>query len=81
MSGFVKYDDCVEWAKSYIGSRELWIFEDHGGKFNVISLVDGQKTFDHYSLANGWIPRGRVFTEIIVNTMWTGGVIVNEQTN
>lgn len=71
MSGVNTYDECVEWAKSYIGSRELWIFEDTEGKFHAISLVDGQKTFQHYALTNRWIPRGRVFTETIVNTMWT----------
>lgn len=70
------YDECVELAKSYIGSQELWIFEDTEGKFHNISLVDGQKTFRHYVHTAKWIPRGRVFTEIKVVTMWTGGVIV-----
>jgi hypothetical protein len=78
MSGFEKYDECVEWSKRYIGSQELWIFEDLEGIFHPISLVDGQDTFKHYAVTNGWIPRGRVFTEIKVNTMWTGGAIVNE---
>lgn len=69
------YDECVEWAKKYIGESELWIFEDTVGGFHTISLVDGQATFNHYAHTNKWIPRGRVFTEIKVNTMWAGGVI------
>ena len=72
MSGFNTYDECVEWSKSYIGSQELWIFEDHEGEFHAISLVDGQATFNHYAITNKWIPRGRVFTETKVTTMWTG---------
>ncbi len=78
MSGYDKYDDCVEWSKKHLGSSELWIFEDDEGKFHPIRLVDGQATFNHYAHANKWIPRGRVFTEIKVTTMWTGGVIPDE---
>lgn len=70
------YDECVEWAKSYIGSQELWIFEDLAGKFHAISCVNGKETFNHYVHTNKWIPRGRVFTETKVTTMWTGGAIV-----
>lgn len=77
--GIDTYDECVEWAKSYIGSQEtqeLWIFEDDEGKFHPVSLVEGQETFDYYAHTNKWIPRGRVFVEIKVTTMWTGGVMV-----
>ena len=70
------YDECVEWAKEYIGSQELWIFEDLEGKFHAISCVNGKETFNHYAHTNKWIPRGRVFTETKVTTMWTGGVLV-----
>ena len=66
------YDECVEWAKKYIGERELWIFEDTEGRFHAISCVEGQATFNHYAHNIKWIPRGRVFTETKVTTMWTG---------
>lgn len=80
MSGFNTYDECVEWSKEYIGSQELWIFEDHDGEFRAISPVNGQATFNHYAHTNKWIPRGRVFTETKVITMWTGA-IPDERTN
>jgi len=73
MSGDNTYDECVESAKKYIGKSELWIFEDTEGKFHHIVLVDNN-TFNHYALIK-WIPRGRVFTETKVVTMWTGVVI------
>jgi hypothetical protein len=69
---FEKYDDCVDWTKKYLGSQEQWIFEDLDGKFHSISLVNGQDTFNHYALTERWIPRGRVFTQTKVVTMWTG---------
>lgn len=70
------YDECVELAKKYVGEFELWIFEDTEGRFHAIRLVDGRATFNHYVHTNKWIPRGRVFTETRVTTMWTGGVIL-----
>ena len=75
-SGTDTYDECVEWAKKYLGERELWILEDTKGQFHAISLVGGQATLNHYVHNNKWIPRGRVFTETKVTTMWTGGVIL-----
>jgi hypothetical protein len=81
MSGFNTYDECVEWSKECIGSQEIWIFEDQDGVFHPISLVYGQKTFKHYVHTVKWIPRGRVFTEFQVVTMWTGGAIPDERTN
>ena len=68
------YDECVNWAKNWIGTKELWIFEDTEGGFHAIQLVDGEETFNHYVYNNEWIPRGRVFTETKVNTMWTGAI-------
>ena len=70
------YDECVKLAKRIIDTQELWIFEDLVGKFHIIRCVNGKETFNHYAHTNKWIPRGRVFTETKVTTMWTGGVIV-----
>ena len=53
------------------------VFEDTAGKFHAISCVNGKETFNHYVHTNKWIPRGRVFTETKVTTMWTGGVLLD----
>lgn len=70
-----EYEKAVERAKQQIGNQERWIFEDTEGNFQVIHLVDGDNTMNHYCHVAKWVPRGRVFTETKVTTMWTGVVI------
>ena len=62
MSYFEKYEDCVNWTKSYFDKKEMWIFQDHFGDFHSVEIAKGQEMFDQY-VDMGWIAKARVFTE------------------